>query len=71
MKIINMSIDELKPYAHNPKTHPEAQIDKIARSIKEFGFLVPILDRWANYTKEDPIREDGMMWSELKESQQL
>ena len=30
-----------------------------------------ILDRWANYTKEDPIREDGMLWSELKESQQL
>jgi len=30
-----------------------------------------ILDRWANYTKEDPIRDDGMTWSELKESQQL
>ena len=34
MKIINTPIDELKPYAHNPKTHPEAQIDKIARSIE-------------------------------------
>lgn len=43
MKIINMPIDELKPYAHNPKTHPEVQIDKIARSIEEFGFLVPVL----------------------------
>ena len=43
MKIKNAFIDELKPYVHNPKTHPEAQIDKIARSIEEFGFLVPIL----------------------------
>ena len=43
MKIKNTLIDDLRPYAHNPKTHPEAQIDKIARSIEEFGFLVPIL----------------------------
>ena len=43
MRIKNTPIDDLRPYAHNPKTHPEAQIDKIARSIEEFGFLVPIL----------------------------
>ena len=48
MKGINMNIktipiDDLKPYAHNPKQHPAEQIEKIARSITEFGFLVPIL----------------------------
>lgn len=43
MKIKNTPIDDLRPYAHNPKTHPEAQIDKIARSIEEFGWTVPIL----------------------------
>lgn len=43
MKIKNTLINDLKPYAHNPKTHPEEQVDKIARSIEEFGFLVPIL----------------------------
>ena len=43
MNIINTPIDDLKPYAHNPKTHPAEQIEKIARSIEEFGFLVPIL----------------------------
>ncbi len=43
MKIKNTPIDGLRPYAHNPKTHPEAQIDKIARSIEEFGWTVPIL----------------------------
>ena len=43
MKIETRKITDLKPYAHNPKTHPEEQVDKIARSIEEFGFLVPIL----------------------------
>lgn len=49
MKVKNTPIDELRPYAHNPKTHPETQIDKIARSIEEFGFLVPILIDADNY----------------------
>ncbi len=43
VNIINIQIDDLKPYAHNPKTHPAEQVEKIARSISEFGFLVPIL----------------------------
>ena len=43
MNIINIPIDDLKPCAHNPKTHPAEQIEKIVRSIEEFGFLVPIL----------------------------
>lgn len=43
MLIKNMLIDEVKPYEHNPKTHPKEQVEKIARSIEEFGFLVPIL----------------------------
>ena len=43
MNIIQTQIDDLKPYAHNPKTHPAEQVEKIARSITEFGFLVPVL----------------------------
>jgi len=43
MNIIQTPIDDLKPYAHNPKTHPAEQVEKIARSITEFGFLVPVL----------------------------
>ena len=43
MNIKTIPIDQLKPYAHNPKTHPAEQIEKIAKSITEFGFLVPIL----------------------------
>jgi hypothetical protein len=36
-------IGSILPYEHNNKKHPSDQIDKIARSIKEFGFNVPIL----------------------------
>lgn len=43
MKIEKRKIDELKEYGRNTKSHPEEQILKIANSIKEFGFNVPII----------------------------
>ncbi len=36
-------IDTLIPYARNARTHSDAQIAQIAASIKEFGFLSPII----------------------------
>lgn len=36
-------VDELIPYHNNPKLHPEEQVDKIASSIKEYGFTQPIV----------------------------
>lgn len=36
-------ISELIPYARNARTHSDAQIAQIAASIKEFGFLAPII----------------------------
>lgn len=36
-------ISELIPYARNSRTHSEAQVSKIASSIKEFGFLNPVI----------------------------
>ena len=36
-------IETLIPYARNARTHSEAQIAQIAASIKEFGFLSPII----------------------------
>ncbi|MGN0686985.1 MAG: site-specific DNA-methyltransferase [Oscillospiraceae bacterium] len=36
-------IEELIPYARNARTHSPAQISQIAASIKEFGFLAPIV----------------------------
>jgi ParB-like chromosome segregation protein Spo0J len=34
---------DLIPYARNSRTHSDAQIAKIASSIREFGFLNPII----------------------------
>jgi DNA modification methylase len=38
-----LSIGSLKPYARNPRTHSEKQINQIANSIREFGFTNPVL----------------------------
>lgn len=35
--------DDLRPYQNNPRLHPKALIDKLARAISDFGFLIPIL----------------------------
>ena len=42
-KIINKPIDSLIPYINNPKQHPADQVDKIASSIKNYGFTVPMV----------------------------
>lgn len=36
-------VAELIPYARNSRTHSPQQVDKIAASIREFGFLNPII----------------------------
>lgn len=38
-----ISVDLLVPYARNSRTHSDQQITRIAASIKEFGFLNPII----------------------------
>ncbi len=43
MKIIDISISLLKMYDRNNKKHPEEQVEKIKKSIQEFGFRQPIL----------------------------
>lgn len=42
MEIINKKIEELKPYEKNPRINDEA-VQYVAKSIKEFGFKVPII----------------------------
>ncbi|MXO61345.1 DNA methylase N-4 [Altererythrobacter salegens] len=37
------SIDELTAYANNPRKHPEKQLVKLAASISQFGFAIPVL----------------------------
>src|SRR5260370_25348966 len=38
-----LAIGSLKPYDRNPRTHPEKQINQIAKSIRLFGFTNPVL----------------------------
>ena len=39
----SIDIDLLIPYARNSRTHSDSQVTKIASSIKEFGFLNPVI----------------------------
>ncbi|OQA29789.1 MAG: ParB-like nuclease domain protein [Betaproteobacteria bacterium ADurb.Bin341] len=38
-----VSIDKLIPYANNARTHSDEQIKKIQASLREFGFVNPVL----------------------------
>lgn len=42
MNIVHINIDKLIPYINNPRNNEQA-IDKVAASIAEFGFNVPIV----------------------------
>lgn len=42
-RIKNIGVDKLIPYINNAKIHSKDQIAKIASSIREFGFLSPVL----------------------------
>lgn len=42
------SVASLIPYARNSRTHSDAQVTKIAATIREFGFLNPIIVDGAN-----------------------
>lgn len=41
-QITYMNVDELVPYENNPRNNKKA-VDKVAKSIEEFGFKVPIV----------------------------
>jgi hypothetical protein len=42
-KLKTVPTKDLIPYARNSRTHSETQVSKIAASIREFGFLNPII----------------------------
>ena len=42
MKILDKNIAEITPYEHNPRKNDEA-VEKVANSIKQFGFKQPIV----------------------------
>ena len=42
-KIENVDVRKLIPYANNAKIHGKKQLEKLKKSIEEFGFLTPCL----------------------------
>ena len=42
-EVQRVAIDSLKPYENNAKIHGKKQLEKLKKSIEEFGFLTPCL----------------------------
>ena len=64
MNIQNISLTEIHPYAKNPRKNDEA-VSAVAASIREFGFLVPlVIDRnheiVAGHTRYRAAKQLGM-----------
>ena len=58
-------IDELKPYENNAKIHGEEQIKQLRRSLREFGFVSPVLidednNLIAGHGRVEAARAEGM-----------
>lgn len=43
MDIQNLALADLTPFDRNSKSHPQSQVESVARSIEAFGFNNPIL----------------------------
>ena len=43
MQVKTVKITELKPHPKNPRVHPDSAIEKLERSIKEYGWTNPVL----------------------------
>lgn len=43
LKVVERPLSSLKAYRANARKHEDAQVDAIAKSIRTFGFLIPVL----------------------------
>lgn len=43
MKTKKINIEELKPYLNNTKLHPNNQIEQLKKSIKDYGYIAPVI----------------------------
>ena len=50
LEVVSLPVSELRPYARNARTHSPKQVAQIAASIRQFGFVNPVL-----------IDKDGVM----------
>ena len=55
-----VDINKLVPYANNARTHNKEQILKLRSSLREFGFVNPvIIDKDYNIILSDGLTYDG------------
>lgn len=66
MEIINIKVEDLKPYENNPRFNDDA-VQGVANSIKEFGFKVPIIVDKNNVIVAGHTRYKASMELGLKE----
>ena len=64
MEIVYVAIEKIKPYKNNPRNNKKA-IDKVAKSIQEYGFKVPcVLDSnfvlITGHTRYEAAKKIGM-----------
>lgn len=43
MKVEQRRVNSLIPYAKNAKKHSDKQIQNVAKSIREYGFVQPVV----------------------------
>ena len=43
MNVKNINIKDIRPYKNNAKKHDETQINNVAESIRQYGFVQPIV----------------------------
>ena len=43
MQIEVVEISKLKPHPKNPRIHPDSALERLTKSVKEFGWTNPIL----------------------------
>lgn len=66
VEVVYKKVDEIIPYINNPR-HNEAAIDKVAASIKEFGFKVPIVIDRDNVIVTGHTRREAALKLNLEE----
>ena len=64
-EMVEVALEMLVPYERNAKKHPQEQIDKLKKSIQEFGFISPcLIDRdnriIAGHGRVEAARQIGM-----------
>ena len=66
MEIVNKKVEDLRPYENNPRFNDDA-VQYVAKSIKEFGFKVPIIVDKNNVIVAGHTRYKASMELGLKE----